>query len=712
MARALFSPNDKLDTSVDSVQPLDSTCEDEPCDLIDENCFANQNTECKELSVLSTDGGHNINKTTTNKPTTEISDTVRVEQTSVSTRKTGPVSSFCKNETQAAVNCKSVSPTSKGYNSTIQRYFEVTSSDTLKISPKTSSGKELQVVSPLQNLVNTDFRQAVNTSLNESVDLKDSVSNTCGSIKTETKSAMACNDSHVSFSVNGRVSSPLVSSNQAVGVAGLVMSPTFTQRSSRKSNTIPESTPVASPRYSVVTALSDFFDSPSSSAGRRKKAPKKRKSIELDTLEFVSSDVDGKCLTEENITLHSILSSKKKERKPNKKVRFSDEISTPKVTFSLGSKEIQVDLNDSNGVNSNRRASIVRTAEEEMSDVKCSNGLRTDKTEDQDIKEHERVSKRSKTATDEHLHFHQVQSIPSSSSLCENINSKTKQIDTTLKTKSGDSISYCKRRALKMRLKAERNDNKSDSNLSDCKVDKRVEASMNPDGSKLIGTINESKTCINNRTEDSEAFSQVSPSALTEMCNIAHGPCVGSSLKVRLGDKSVRSDVIDPYTKSDLKTQKQVLSSLQNKHEITENSFVPKKMEHEDLYKNNQSFDSIRAVAAPRAFFYPSSKQIAMSCPKKVFEYEDKRIGGSSGLVKSVTSSDLIQAPERKSEDRKLNLEADSSGHTHIKTAESDIFLCDAVKSTGKDKFENITHQNKCCTQHFYRFAWYGTRVT
>ena len=680
LARALFSPCKKLDTSCDSVNPLDSTCEDESCDLSADHGLANQSAgdveQCDLHFGRSSEETVSVLKNVSNK-----------NSYMVDSKKT------------ITMEIDSKSPVLDENN--VDRYFEVTGKDTVKrTSLSNASPEKLQMVSPLQNLVTSDLRP-LNTSLNESADLIDTRSNKGKLFKTIDSDAAAktvYSDAQESNLIKGSVSSPVMSPKNQKKETALMTSPTFSQKGARKRNkTVSENSPSFSPRFSIDSALSDFFDPPSSAVGRRKRAPQKRKSIDLDTsLEFEISDASIKCSTpKENVTLHSILSSKKKDKKSVKKVRFSDEVVTKKVTFSFEINEIEAYANDEIQVHSDSIVVKGPKTENDRPVIEILNQARQDfsKTKVENVTKHERGAEKPEPLKVSHDHVvNKVREIDNP----QNVD-KVKIMD--LPVKSTENLTYCKRRGLKMRLKKDSGNGFGKNRLSDNKFDKSGESTA--DKSELNSeTTNEMRN--SEYSEESEAFSQVSPSALTEMCNIAHNASGDASTEEK-HDKKATSIRNNNLKHSSLMGERSVSGScpiVKNKEKLP----VPKKMINSSPKENSLKpvFKS-KQVTAPRKFFYPSSRQIATSCPRKVFEYKDEgERTENAGLVKSVSVKDIIlkheQVPEiGKQIDREKLMDAESvkiksetNIRSHTKVEEPKGNHIDETEFKGKSKNEEL----------------------
>ena len=620
LARALFTPNKKLDTSCDSVNPLDSTCEEESCDLSADQGLANQSGDDVGLIDLNIEGGDKQNVSTLQ----NVSDVNLVMDVS-----------------KKAIYDESYS------NSPIlgkdDTHLKDTSTDNVNTSPMASSSPDkLQAISPLQNLVTSDLRP-LNTSLNESTDSVKMLNNKYqlpkAELKEHTPERVVDSDSKASNFCNDKASSPMMSPTNSENTAALITSPTFSQKSARKRNKIvSERSPTSSPRFSIDCALSDFFDPPSSAVGRRKRAPKKRKSTEMDaSSEFEVSDISIKCSTpKENMTLHSILSSKKKEKKSVKKVRFSDAVLTKKVTFNLENEEIKVDLKDSSH-------EYLGLKKEDKSDAEGVKQSRKDssKVKDEKITKHERSVDR--IVIDENMRDKQeVDTL-------QNVDNKDRQMGLPVKSDNRENLTYCKRRGLKMRSKKECRLDQGKNKLFDSRLGKSGESAIDKGDTNLNLSETSNDSMRNSDiSEDSEAFSQVSPSALTEMCDIAQNAS-GDANKTG-GHHKKASVSRNNNSNHNSAVNETVISKLHALVRDKAKQPVPKKiLNASPIEKSVQPvFNKQPHVTAPRKFFYPSSRQIGATHSKKVFEYkhENDRTE-NAGLVKSVSVKDIILKPDK-----------------------------------------------------------------
>ena len=620
LARALFTPSKKLDTSCDSVNPLDSTCEDESCDLSADQGLANQSVDDVELSDLNIEGGNKQNVATLQ----NVSDVNLVMDVS-----------------KKAISGESYS------NSPIldkdDMHLKDTSTDNINTTTMASSSPDkLQAISPLQNLVTSDLRP-LNTSLNESTDsvkMLNKYQLPKAELKEHTPERVVDSDSKASNFCNDKASSPMMSPTNSENTAALITSPTFSQKSARKRNKIvSERSPTSSPRFSIDCALSDFFDPPSSAVGRRKRAPKKRKSTEMDTSsEFEVSDISIKCSTpKENMTLQSILSSKKKGKRSVKKVRFSDAVLTKKVTFSLENEEIEVDLKDSTHEylvlkkEDKSNAEDVKQSRKELSKVKVEKTIKHEISADTMVTD--------ENVKDKHREVGDLQ----------NSDNKDRQMGLPVKSSNRENLTYCKRRGLKMRSKKECRDDAGKNMLFDSRLDKSGDRTID----KSDTNMNLSETTNNSKrnsdiSEDSEAFSQVSPSALTEMCDIAQSASGDATITGGHHETALSSRNNNSNHSTKMKE-----TLISKSHSLVKNKAklpVPKKiLNASPIEKSVQPVLNNKQpqVTVPRKFFYPSSKQIGTAHSKKVFEYkhENDRTE-NAGLVKSVCVKDIILKPD------------------------------------------------------------------
>ena len=615
LARALFTPTKKLDTSCDSVNPLDSTCES--CDLSADHGLANQSVEDEDQCNLKEGDSKENESASGNDLGVNLADT--------------------KKAVAEVFN----SPSPKLEKDTLKHMAE-TVTDNVNTTPSVNPSQEkLQSISPLQNLVNSDLRP-LNTSLNESADSVKILDNKCKLSKAELRENTTERDvdskeldCHI-----GNTSSPVVSATTTENTDKLITSPTFSQKSARKRNRIvSETSPNCSPRFSIDCALSDFFDPPSSAVGRRKRAPKKRKSTEMDTSsEFDISDISIKCSTpKENVTLHSILSSKKKDKKSSaKKVRFSDAVLTKKVTFNLETEEVIGDLKNSSHES-------LDTKEEEKINVERSAKLRNDRNK---VK---RTIQDEKMLTDENLR--DVCNGDNEIDELQTIDTEDKPIP--VKCNNKENLTYCKRRGLKMRSKK---DCLHDQNKVRCPETCVIVKTAATTVDRNVPDENDSGTTnVSVRSsEDSEVFSQVSLSALTEMCDIAQNVSGNVSVQEEVDKKMATSRRNRPNSNSYINEAR-----IPNSHGLAENKIKaqePKKTVNSSpaVYPNKPVFNNKQPVmTALRQFFYPSSSQIVASSSKNVFQYKHESDRTDSvGLVKSVSVKDIIKS-EKSTEKQK-----------------------------------------------------------
>ena len=618
LARALFTPTKKLDTSCDSVNPLDSTCES--CDLSADHGLANQSVEDEDQCNLKEGDSKENESASGNDLGVNLADT--------------------KKTVAEVFN----SPSPKLEKDTLKHMAE-TVTDNVNTTPSVNPSQEkLQSISPLQNLVNSDLRP-LNTSLNESADSVKILDNKCKLTKAElrentTERDVDSKELDCHFDTT---SSPVVSATTEENTDKLITSPTFSQKSARKRNRIvSETSPTCSPRFSIDCALSDFFDPPSSAVGRRKRAPKKRKSTEMDTSsEFDVSDISIKCSTpKENVRLHSILSSKKKDKKSSaKKVRFSDAVLTKKVTFNLETEEVIGSLKNSSHES-------LDTKEEEKINVESSDQLRNDRNK---VKV-KRIIQDEKMLNDENL-----RDVHNGDNEVDKLQtSDTKDKPMPVKSNAKENLTYCKRRGLKMRSNKEcLHDQNKEMPPETCVIVKTAATTIDEN----VPGVNDSETtnAIVRSSEDSEAFSQVSPSALIEMCDIAQNVSRFGSIQRDIDKKMTSSRKNYPNNNS-ASSETMMLSS----RPLTENKIKaqePKKTVNSSpaVYPNKPVFNNKQpTMTAPRQFFYPSSSQIVASSSKKVFQYKhESDRTDSAGLVKSVTVKDIILKPEKSTEKQK-----------------------------------------------------------
>ena len=683
IARSLFSPSKKLDTSCDSIKPLDSTCEDEPCDMSADHNHGEANTESSELLVDSS--FENEAKVTNNyaKSSTEVSENCEKTVSTIIDKDSSM--NFDSKTSNVRISDSKQDKTSNTKTSP-SNYDKVKSNvNYLPESGSSVSKQDLSAVSPLQHLVRTDVRQPLNNSLNESSDCMDMDTSICNSIKVDssetTENSIKAHTKLCQSSLTSN-SGSAVSPNTAPVITNVMTSPTFSQKNSRKRNKGISETSSSDNRYAIDTALSDFFDPPSSAVGRRRRAPQKRKSLDIDTyLEFDVSNSDVKCSTpKSDCVLQSILSSKKKEKRSNKKVRFSDNLptsSTKKVTFSSDHQVIEANHNErgyvgnngnslkpalhKDGHNVNVGTDYIETRQGEFVDTNNTNykgGI--DESVKYKLNSHKQLHDEHEANENQSMRVNKI----------AGRNNKIKQTEVNLTAKAFDHISYSKRRCLKHRLKKDKNDDNS-SRTNDIK------------SAILSNKPVNSEVEVNNNTGDE--FSQVSPLALEEMCNVACNTLTDSE-----GQSDSKPEKCDNHDKTvdGLKEESITLHSCIAK---------PVKVDRACLTlseNSNKSLHQSKSLGAAMKFFYPSHRQISTSCPKKIFEFKDNGKKEVAGLVKSVSVNDLIQKhvdtveAVRKTENVGIGVESDSnvgSGHTRVVEPES----CQNADANGKNTGKN-----------------------
>ena len=646
LVRALFSPSMKLDTSCDSIKPLDSTCEDEPCDMSADHNLSKPVDVSNESCDLEADRRLvNKNLTDSNNEIHDNRTLGKVKTCSFSVLENNSAVNSVKDDTKTTTHDK-IARSSKlkrifrGQMS-FQSLSEITNSYSVPESTsRASTETKLQTLSPLQNLVNADVRQNLSGSLNESslladFDTSDSVREVQKQKAVDTNIYTNQNDQHntpkqPSLVIDG-VCSPIVSSKDT----SIITSPTFSQKNSKKRGRMYiDKSRKDNSSCSIDNALSDFFDPPSGAVGRRKKAPKKRKSIEIDTsLEFEVSDTDIKCSTpKETPVLHSILSSNKKEKRSNKKVRFSDNLHEPltkKVTFSFENQVIET-YSDKTKYNagSDSYTNIVPQKAAQYTNDK-------ENTEEGEIE----IGEESCTDLEEkglNCSRHSKLDLHASEQGRENDVETVKSNDDILNSKLEGTIFPCNK--------------KVEINVSLKKYQDNVDDSSKSNGSKV-------DNIIEHETEEMDEFSQVSPSALKEMCHVAHNTSVDSISEKAASDTPVISNNKAANHKRGtvcVNSERLLVGKENMLVEHVGSSHMEQRKTSDDSLCANMTF------TARKKFFYPSRRQIATSCPKKVFEYKNggKNEGGS--LVKSVSLNDLIQGPKQADTGVAIDLKSES----------------------------------------------------
>ena len=651
LARALFSPSKKLDTSCDSIKPLDSTCEDEQCDISADHDLSKSvdDDSYKHCDVSALDGSGKVLKGECLKNEVKSADQDKV------------ISNYSKNNSKSKPtvidnSCKSIRlKRIFKRRSPALRHSETGVSLTLSKPASTDSpDSKLQTLSPLQNLVNNDIRQNLSSSLNESsllADLDTSMP-TVDNIIKQTVYINAdpvnqlCTPKQPDVVTDGH-HSPTASSKENEDMT----SPVFSQKSSKLKvkMTSHYSGKVKSP-CSIDNALSDFFDPPSGAVGRRKRAPMKRKSIEIDTSsEFEISDVDIKCSTpKEAPVLHSILSSNKREKRSNKKVRFSDlhEPVAKKVTFSFENQVIEAFTSKTNSHSNNMDGSIISTlaATTELdTDVKLNTNetTRINKTHSDNFKPEKDLT--CSNRTEEELQVTERVKKAKQTTSRQGINvTKGNEVVGKIEKKEA-SFSIDKKSTLKVGLNNEKD-------IVGFTEDSFKICNSAAD-TILIPELKEKSSAVGNHgslTDDNDEFSQVSPSALKQMCHVADSTYLDASAE-KCSSVSPTNNTTEVVVN---KLGPQGLKSNSEKKLVKEEKgSIEKERSSSEQDGSDISLSKSISLTVPKKFFYPSKRQIVTACPKKVFAYRNDRNNDGSSLVKSVSLSDLVQESKGRDKD-------------------------------------------------------------
>ena len=651
LARALFSPSKKLDTSSDSIKPLDSTCEDEQCDISADHDLSKSvdDDSYKHCDVSALDGSGKVLKGECLKNEVKSADQDKV------------ISNYSKNNSKSKPtvidnSCKSIRlKRIFKRRSPALRHSENGVSLTLSKPASTDSpDSKIQTLSPLQNLVNNDIRQNLSSSLNESsllADLDtsmphvDKVSKQTVDINADPVNQL-CTPKQPDVVTDGH-HSPTASSKENEDMT----SPVFSQKSSKLKVKMSShySGKVKSP-CSIDNALSDFFDPPSGAVGRRKRAPMKRKSIEIDTSsEFEISDVDIKCSTpKEAPVLHSILSSNKREKRSNKKVRFSDlhEPVAKRVTFSFENQVIEAITNKTNSHSNNMDGSIISTlaATTELdTDVKLNTNetTRINKTHSDNFKPEKDLT--CSNRTEEELQVTKRVQKEKQTTARQGIN-VTKGIEVVGKIEKKEaSFSIDKKSTLKVGLNNEKD-------IVGFTEDSFKICNSAAD-TILIPESEENSSAMGNHgslTDDNDEFSQVSPSALKQMCHVADSTYLDASAEKCSSVSPTNNTtevVVNKLGPQGLK------SNSEKKLGKDEKGSIEKERSSSEQDGSDISVSKSISLTVPKKFFYPSKRQIVTACPKKVFAYRNDRVNDGSSLVKSVSLSDLVQGSKGNNKD-------------------------------------------------------------
>ena len=695
LARALFSPSKKLDTSCDSIKPLDSTCEDEQCDISADHDLSKSvdDDSYKHCDVSALDGSGKVLKGECLKNEVKSADQNTV------------ISNYSQNNSkskQAVIDnsCRSIrlKRIFKRRSPALRHSETGVSLNLSKPASTDSPDSKLQILSPLQNLINNDIRQNLSSSLNESSLLAD-LDTSMSSVDKITKQTEDMNADPVNQLctpkqpdvVTDEHHSPTASSRENEDMT----SPVFSQKSSKLKVKMSShySGKVKSP-CSIDNALSDFFDPPSGAVGRRKRAPMKRKSIEIDTSsEFEISDVDTKCSTPKEVpVLHSILSSNKREKRSNKKVRFSDlhEPVAKKVTFSFENQVIEAFTNKTNSHSNNMDGSIISTlaATTELdTDVKLNTNETTkkNKTHSDNFKPEKDLTCSNRTEVE--LQVTESGKKEKQTTARQGINvTKCNEIVGKIEKKEA-SFSIDKKSTLKVGLNKEK-DTKDSFKMCNSAAD-----------TVLIPELEENSSAVGNHgslTDDNDEFSQVSPSALKQMCHVADSTYLDASAE--------KCSSVSPTNKtSEVVVNKLGPQSLKSNSEKKlgkeEKGSIEKERSSLEQDGSDISLSKGISLAVPKKFFYPSKRQIVTACPKKVFAYRNDRNNDGSSLVKSVSLSDLVQESKGRDKDGEVlpgpvDMASDSGRQPAVNDRVNDgsslvksVSLSDLVQeSKGRDK--------------------------
>ncbi|XP_053405054.1 uncharacterized protein LOC123565454 [Mercenaria mercenaria] len=287
-ARALFSPGSRLDSTGDSVLPLDSTFEEDQSDMDGSQSDKSQSS----LSQSNREGNQTKNGSFGTPDVRNISNILSSQ------------------EVQSKADLLKPSPTELKHMENWKENFKkrlISRKESLSESSKKFKSK------------NKSSPSISNDSKIDKKVIKIELDNKSPQLRCKSTRIPSHNDPEE-----------------------LSLSPTFSQKSSHSKTKSRKSPNVSRrERSSVDDVLSDFFDPPSASVGKRKPAPsRKRKSLEMeesanivDSVQVVYNSVDPSLnVSTPQSALQSILASDKKcKSSSSKKVRFSENVK--KCTF-------------------------------------------------------------------------------------------------------------------------------------------------------------------------------------------------------------------------------------------------------------------------------------------------------------------------------------------------------------------------------------------
>lgn len=384
------------------------------------------------------------------------------------------------------------------------------------------------------------------------------------------------------------------------------MSPTFSQNNTLNwSKSKSKKSPTVSSRYkcsSVDDVLSDFFDPPSASVGRRKPAPsRKRKSRELEeSAIFQSSTValheGSDCrysVSTPIVILQSILSSNKKQIGSScKKVRFSDNVQKYSFIPDQGSNLKKCDGTET----SSKRRCLIKKVQFEEVVLAFKSELHNESPSDKEsIGEyvHSVHGTEDQDATKDSDVLTKVNSTRCIDGKSERNENGCRKVPTQISTLTTTKSNVLNKKNVKKQLSKVKN--RKPENCLGFQSYARNSRKIEEDGPK-----SPVRKLPDDRQGD-ELFSQVSPSALDEMCDVAEqsipNVCTARTAKMQSND---------------------------NSHVKPAKTLVIKK------------------------FCYPSDSQISTACSAKVFEYNERGQKDKKVLLKSIHLEEIVNKYSQK----------------------------------------------------------------
>ncbi|XP_071166843.1 breast cancer type 2 susceptibility protein homolog [Mytilus edulis] len=429
----------------------------------------------------------------------------------------------------------------------------------------------------------------------------------------------------------------------------------------------------------LTDALSDFFDPPSKAAGRRRSAPSyRRNSIKtkppnsLSSISFTQGDSD------KNNIIEDLFSSKDQHlneckiefpSKPNVatdekgnqiiekfdhcesvKQECADSVKLDSYSKSSHSNEMSLENLEKIAIQNEQEClhenaeNIIENEEFSQADMFCSTPYDVDRT----YKSILSTVKKKTPASKKRVRFDK--------DLDENF-----IISNELDTNTSPSVGNSGRKIRK----------------TTDKISVDVTFEMETDNSKME---NNAKGCDK---ETDDLFSQVSPSALQEMCSVSsdkfeESPCTGKPSA--LIDNLIKSDTNNQTTSIPVSPVAQINKivpvldiTIQPRNDVLETENLnctttsPEKTVSVETNSNIKTDSLLRKPGKMKRFFYPTNSQINTSCPKSVYGFKQQLKETADNNTKDKGQDTTIKS----SGNTKIDSGTERTPTTHIETVKT-----------------------------------------